>query len=891
MKRIISFCLALCVLLTTFAVQVLATGDELGSYGGSNGQVDDNLSEVGPVFDKQYAVAFNDFENITGGVSDYKFKFVDSGDVDYGKVFSVTAMTSSATPGTITATYPWNGATYTMFSEPLNIGEKYIISYDYYSVPTTANKKDYVFSFGPKHDAFKFYNGVGDDFRHWPKYYNDNAWHKDSVGFVATKDKTDIKLNSNACNINTYMDNYLVMQAVELHYTDSSGRLKMTAVDNNIVTTPVSDGATKNIHMVAKGDKLELAFEVPEILDLVVKVGDDEIQPNKDGHYVINKVTEDIYVETFVTNANLTNILKNSAVINQDNIYIPYGRTVYSLADDLYAVNSFINTKTLKGANASNTELKINNKLTIGDKVYSEYDGVKSDAFNVKFAGDANEDGIITVSDITSTVSLLVDGDGAEKFSGIYDFDGNGSVNVSDIVNIRSNILGNTCDTRNAEADLIAASGVDFDFVELDNGVYNVGDQSALANVIRKAMRGEEVIISCFGGSITAEGGAGDAIEASSGIVTTLNTDSYCDRLLHWFEDTFEKYGASFTLINAGIGATDTQNSIHRMYEDVVNAIPGKKPDLVVYEWACNDTKAASKGAFHKQGTYEYGIRRFIAEDIAVIMFDFDQVYHEGSQEWHEPISKFYDLPHFSYSDAYSELNEWQYLSKSTDRVHPNRIGHTLASLLMTRYLNGIYRNIDFVDEIVPEIPEDTYNDEASYYGDKVFTAKLTDIEAGNVEGVRIVDPGDFTRDTNGEYSFGNNAYAQYPNIVSCKRKYTGYTAKQNTTGEYAPLIIEADDIKTAFILIRRVSNLTDCKFNVEVNGVNVEDEFGSFNCSNVGASDHSQIESANHWATSRICYNENPDKVTIKITPNLGIYDGSSSQKEIRLFALLLSK
>ena len=160
--------------------------------------------------------------------------------------------------------------------------------------------------------------------------------------------------------------------------------------------------------------------------------------------------------------------------------------------------------------------MDVNRKISANDKLYSKIGYIKSNQYNVKFSGDANDDGKITVTDITSIVGRLVNGVGADNFSGMYDFDANGNVNVTDIVNVRNNILGNVFDTRDAEADIVAKSGVELDFVEFDNAVYNSGNQAALANVIRKAMRGEEVIIAAFGGSITAEGEENDMPDAES---------------------------------------------------------------------------------------------------------------------------------------------------------------------------------------------------------------------------------------------------------------------------------------------------------------------------------------------------------------------------------------
>ncbi len=436
-------------------------------------------------------------------------------------------------------------------------------------------------------------------------------------------------------------------------------------------------------------------------------------------------------------------------------------------------------------------------------------------------------------------------------------------------------------DTRDFESEIITNSGVDLDYKDLDNGVFNAGDQSAIANVIRKAKNGEDIVIATFGGSITAEGNAHDSPVAESGITTTLNTDSYSDYMLHWFEEAFPNI--KITLVNAGIGSTDTPLAIHRMYDDVINATD-KKPDLVVYEWALND------GALlYKQGTFENGVRKLLEEDIAVMIFSFASHSNGGGQSLQEPISKFYNIPHLSYKNAFEKLKEWQYLSN--DGLHPNNVGHALAGLLITRYLSGIYNNIDSIDTAVPKVPEDTYNSEANYYGE-TFTASIEDILAGKIEGVSI-DLGSFEKENSAPYVFGNQAGNDYSNIVSCNREYYAYTAYQNAEGKYDPMVITANNIKTAFILMHRFQSITECDYSVKVNGNPVADDYDSFSCSAAGASDKIISGMRYHWASGRLCYIETPANITIEITPELGVYDEESGakQKLVRIFGVLLSK
>ena len=114
MKRILSFCLALSMLVTTFALQACAEGDVVGPYGSANGQVEDNLSDVGPVFDKQYAVAYTDFEGLTATYSN-EFKLYDSQIPERDTVFYIPGIANWATAGTVNTQYTRNGKTLTLF--------------------------------------------------------------------------------------------------------------------------------------------------------------------------------------------------------------------------------------------------------------------------------------------------------------------------------------------------------------------------------------------------------------------------------------------------------------------------------------------------------------------------------------------------------------------------------------------------------------------------------------------------------------------------------------------------------------------------------------------------------------------------------------------------------
>ena len=411
------------------------------------------------------------------------------------------------------------------------------------------------------------------------------------------------------------------------------------------------------------------------------------------------------------------------------------------------------------------------------------------------------------------------------------------------------------------ENDALNSCGVNVNAADLDNGVFNLGNRAKIINVMRKAMRGEDVVLCCFGGSITAGGNCNAEPNPKSKIKHNCKPLSYVQQLTNWWEVLFSKHGSKVTMVNAGIGATDTPYGTHRIVEDVLP----HNPDLVILDWCCNDNRSD-----YKQGTYESIIRKLLERDIAVILFSFDQAYHQGTQYMHEPLSLHYDIPHLSYFDAFGKNDKWEYLTN--DKVHPNMVGHTLATVLITHYLSKIYCNIDVIMDEDSTLKTEVYHPEGNIYNG-AYIARIKHILEGKIKGARITDLGSFVPDKKER----NFAFKQY----------LGYVAHSNSTGEFKPLVVEIDKCKTAFLLIARSNGFVNGTFNVLIDGEKVADKDGTFNCSVVKSVDNVQIEWQYHWATQRICYFENGKKITLKIMPTI---PANQKNAYVKLYALLLS-
>lgn len=873
MRKLILLIMTVCLLVCSFPINTFASG----GYFNSNYETEDNFDEY--EFDKNYVVAFNDFENVTGTFSN-GFSIDDTGSSKYGKAFTVPSSNWAAISAPFSNEYIWENNSFNVFTEPLTVGNKYLLKFDYCSVIEPSTTEENAFSLAPKYDLFHFYeNESNNDLgRHEFKYFNDGKWHRGGIGFIAEKDNIDLKIATCGSHIKSYIDNYLIIQAAEITTTSSIDKfVSWTATTNNIVDTIAYEGGNVSSHksyMVAKGDLLKLKFDAPKPFKISVKMGG---QPFKveNGVCTISKVTDDIQIDATIDKASLNKIICDIYNFNENNLYLPVGTTLYSLAESLNKTNNFLSSENLS-IKRNSDELKINDVVNANDKLKLTVDSNISDEFNIKIAGDINEDNVISVTDMVLLRDQLLKAEtDRDKVIGKYDFDiSKTNIGVTDLVAMGDYILSENIDIKKYEADIISASGLNVDFTELDKGMYNIGDQSAIANVIHKALRGEEVVIAAFGGSITAEKDSNQAPNIDSGIVDTLNDDSYSDIVLKWFITAFKKYGATFKLINAGIGSTNSTYDLHRMYEDVLETSYGK-PDLVIYETIADDFNSNFKA------TYEACIRKFLSEDTALILYCFSK--DKAYETVYKTVADYYNVPMLLYNDAFDNLNESQYLSN--DGSHPNRLGHAMAGLLLNRYLGNIYSNINSIDSHIPKVPFEYCIYEASNYIKTPYIAKLTDIKDGKISGVKMISEGSFQRQSNADV-FGNDAKYQYSNILSVSKQYYGYKVEQNDINSYYPMVIEVENSTTASILINRFSTISGCEFTVKVNGIPVVDNYKSFNCS---VEDTISTEQSYPYATTKLYYNSNPESVTIEILPNFSSTPILKT-RFITLYALLLS-
>ena len=203
------------------------------------------------------------------------------------------------------------------------------------------------------------------------------------------------------------------------------------------------------------------------------------------------------------------------------------------------------------------------------------------------------------------------------------------------------------------------------------NFVVRDGNAARLERVFAKGLRGEPIVVAVIGGSITA-GAHASRHELQWGAV-----------LADWFRHAFPK--SEVTYVNAGIGATGSNYAVHRVEADVC----AKNPDVVGVEFAVNDSDVASATE-----TDEGLIRHLLNASSHPFVFQLSMMAKGcvNRMARHLPVSEYYDIPHFSYRNAFFPLisaGKLKHTDLAKDELHPDSIGHPYVGALVGRYLDG----------------------------------------------------------------------------------------------------------------------------------------------------------------------------------------------------------
>lgn len=213
-------------------------------------------------------------------------------------------------------------------------------------------------------------------------------------------------------------------------------------------------------------------------------------------------------------------------------------------------------------------------------------------------------------------------------------------------------------------------------------------DNSSLAAAMKKAEDGEPVTIAVIGGSITqgviSKGTLDAKIESKS---------CYADIFFAWWKESFPD--SLVTVINAGIGGTDSYLGVHRVQKDVLD----HHPDVVLIEYSVND----GANNFYKN-SYDNLVRKVLkSEDSpAVLLLFMAQTSLTSAQSVHQLIGFNYELPmvsHLNLISHFYETGRYTEEELSGDVSHPSVLGHALVGEMLWKYLNAIYEELDAYGE------------------------------------------------------------------------------------------------------------------------------------------------------------------------------------------------
>lgn len=209
------------------------------------------------------------------------------------------------------------------------------------------------------------------------------------------------------------------------------------------------------------------------------------------------------------------------------------------------------------------------------------------------------------------------------------------------------------------------------------DGLINKGNINRIKNVMRRAQKGEDILISFLGGSIT------------QGSLATASEKCYAYLVYTWWVNTFPQ--ANVTYLNAGIGATDSRFAVARVRDHVLS----KSPDFLLVEFAVNDEDDP-----FWQETYEGLVRTVLKCEYPIGLLLMNNAWFDSGKSAegiHLPIARHYDVPMVSMKNTiYAAIENGELIKEdlSPDMLHPNDLGHRMVSDVIINSLEKIYAEV-----------------------------------------------------------------------------------------------------------------------------------------------------------------------------------------------------
>lgn len=200
--------------------------------------------------------------------------------------------------------------------------------------------------------------------------------------------------------------------------------------------------------------------------------------------------------------------------------------------------------------------------------------------------------------------------------------------------------------------------------MEIGQSIIQAGNQQALSLLLKAKA---QLKIGFLGGSITRGTGA----EATG--------DSYVNLFKKWVATI----NPTATVVNAGIGGTDSEYGLLRLTRDLGEQLP----DIVVLEFSVNDKRPVNAV------TYEALIQKLLLQGtLPIVLENFRFFSGESFAATHTQVAKRYNLPILSMKAIFNggELADMPLMhSLSQDGLHPNDAGHQLIFEVLKNFFSA----------------------------------------------------------------------------------------------------------------------------------------------------------------------------------------------------------
>ena len=248
--------------------------------------------------------------------------------------------------------------------------------------------------------------------------------------------------------------------------------------------------------------------------------------------------------------------------------------------------------------------------------------------------------------------------------------------------------------------------------IMLQASLVGAGNNARLKKFLHKARGGEKVRIGAIGGSITEGAGADSFLYGYVFQFAKAVAEIWC------FGDH-----TRFHLVTAGLGGTPSALGIMRYRRDVTDGFGDAAPDLLLIEFAVNDTGECTGGRAYEALVLD---ALSASPDTAVLLVFSVFPGLKNLQERYVPVGRHYGLPMVSVRDAIAvpyadgRMADQDFFA---DIYHPVTAGHTLMSDCLLHLL----RTVDeaTADQPYPVPADPVYG--AEFCGTRLMTANGSD--------------------------------------------------------------------------------------------------------------------------------------------------------------------